>query len=183
MAFATSQNRFKPSTTKDSLLGDIETLAACALDRGLFYVTSAGVYAGSYGSSYKPAATDILIVQYGDTGPLQLRYVLAKGAIARGKCTEWTGLAAGEVEEGDATGSFAGVALCDLADNEYGWIAFAGELTVDFDAAAAAGVPVTLDVAGEVTLTGADKTNTVAITTVDPGGAGLGRALFPSVSL
>jgi hypothetical protein len=182
MAFANSQNLFEPSATKESLLGDILTIGACAEDRGLFYVTSAGVYAGSYGSSYKPAATDILVTQIADTGPLQLRYVVTNGAISRGKVVEWTGSTAGQVEEGDGNG-FAGVALCDIGSGEYAWVAFSGDIVVDYDATATVGVPLALDVAGEVTPTSADKTNMIAVCKEDPGGAGLARALFPARSL
>jgi hypothetical protein len=179
MAFANSQNRFEPSATKESLLGDVLRLGAAAEATGLFYVTSAGVFAGSFGSSYKPAATDILVQIDADSGPLVLVYCKnsSGGTIARGKYAEWTGTI-GEVEEGDGTGGIAGIALCDVPASQYAWFAAGGVVVADLDAAVTAGAPLALDAAGELTPTGADKTNTEAIAVATTVGAGLAKVLL-----
>jgi hypothetical protein len=64
MAFASSQTNFEPSATAESLWGDILRFGAASEDVGLFYIDSLGAFAGSFGSSYKPAATDVLVKQY-----------------------------------------------------------------------------------------------------------------------
>jgi len=138
---AISQNLFEPSTTAESILGSEHRLGACASDRGLFYVDSAGAYAGSYGSSYKPAATDVLVVQYANSGPLVLRYVLFDGAKERGEPVKWSNTVDGEVQDCTAGSECAGVTLCDVANNDYGWIACEGTVQALADSAgiAAAG--------------------------------------------
>jgi hypothetical protein len=125
MAFAISQNLFEPSASKESLLSDTIELPRQAEDRGLFYVDSAGAYAGSYGSSYKPSATDVLVVQYAGSR-LILQYVTFDGSKERGEPVSWTGAADGEVGDCVADGDIAGVVLCDVADGDYAWIAIAG---------------------------------------------------------
>jgi len=125
MAFAISQNLFEPSASKESLLSDTIELPRQAEDRGLFYVDSNGAYAGSYGSSYKPSATDVLVTHYAGTR-LILQYVLFDGAKERGEPVKWSDTVSGEVQDCTAGSECAGVTLCDVADNDYGWIAIAG---------------------------------------------------------
>ena len=176
MAFSNSQNRFEPSTTKESIPWDKIRLGATAEDRGLFYVTAAGVYAGSYGSSYKAAATDILVTPYADAGALDLVYCLANAAIARGKVATFDTTDSGSVIVSGATTFAVGVALCDVADGEYAWFAHAGSCIADIDGVTTVGMLLDTAAAGEFTITGGTKADAQAVAEAPvTAGAALGR--------
>jgi hypothetical protein len=169
MAFASSQTNFEPSATAESLWGDILRLGAAAEDVGLFYVDSAGAFAGSFGSSYKPASTDVLVKQYQNTGPLVLRYLKnnSGSTIDRAKCVRSIG--PGTVAEATAAGSFEGVALCDVPDGQYAWFAIGGTAVAAQAGSYALGTPLTLAAAGELTTAGAPVAGT-SVATVALGG-------------
>jgi hypothetical protein len=82
------------------------------------------------------------------------------------------------VEEGDGTGGIAGIALCDVPASQYAWFAAGGVVVADLDATVTVGAPLALDAAGELTPTGADKTNTEAIAVEARTGAGLAKVLL-----
>jgi hypothetical protein len=174
---AISQNLFEPSTTAESIPGSQHRLGACASDRGLFYVDSAGAYAGSYGSSYKPASTDVLVVQYANSGPLVLEYRKAAATLEQGEVVTFDTSDASERAVAGATDSAAGVALCDVASGSYAWFAIDGECLADCDGDISAGLLLDTGAAGEFTITGGTKADAQAVGVVNtaPAGAGLKR--------
>jgi len=171
MAFASSQTNFEPSATAESLWGDILRLGAAAEDVGLFYIDSAGAFAGSFGSSYKPAATDVLVKQYANTGPLVLRYLKNNSGspIDRAKCVKMQSGGPGTVAEADASGSFAGVALCDVPDQQWAWFAIGGTAVAAQAGAYVVGTPLTLAASGTLTSVGTPVAGT-SVATVALGG-------------
>lgn len=181
MAFAISQNLFEPSQTKSSLLSDTIELPLQEVDRGLFYVTSAGAYAGSYGSSYKPAATDVLVTHYAGTR-LILQYVLFDGSKERGEPVKWSNTVSGEVQDCSAGSECAGVVLCDVADNDYGWIAIAGstvQALADSAGVAAAGTLLKCGSAGfDETAALAAEVTGVAKSLEDISASSLGKVIL-----
>lgn len=164
MAFASSQTNFEPSATAESLWGDILRLGAAAEDVGLFYVDSAGAFAGSYGSSYKPAATDVLVKQYANNGPLVLRYLKNNSGslIDRAKSVKMHSGGPGTVAEADASGSFEGIALCDVPDQEWAWFAIGGTVVAAQAGSYTVGAPLTTAASGELSTTGATTAESVA---------------------
>lgn len=161
---ATSQDFWKPSTTKDALLGDIEKISAVAADKTLFWVTSAGAFSGP-AAQRKPNSTDVAVVHFADSGELFLQYVLADGAIQQGQGLQWSDSVSGEVKVSGSADELAGVALCDVGDNEYFWMAIAPstvEILVDSGGIALVGNRVITAASGEFDETGATNTNSVA---------------------
>lgn len=173
MAFASSQTNFEPSATAESIQGDVLRIGAAAEDVGLFYVDNLGAYAGSFGSSYKPAATDILVKAWGNSGPLVLRYLknTSVSTIARGKYVESDGGAFSSATEGTGAEGITGVALCDVPAGEFAWFAIGGAAVADVAVASGTGDLLTLAASGELTATGANIGTGVA--TELSGGAGL----------
>jgi hypothetical protein len=175
MSRATSSDLWKPSTTAASILGETIRVGGRSEDTTLFYVDSGGAWAGSVGT-YKPAATDVAILQYADSGPLDLQYVKAGAAIAQGQGLEWSGTP-GQVDVSGAGGLLAGVALADVANASYFWMATAGSVLASIDAggAAAAGSLLLTAAAGVFDETGAVVTNTALIAEDAQVGAGLSQ--------
>lgn len=162
MSRSTSQNLWEPYDTEDSIVGETVRLGGRADDLILFYVDSTGSWTGNAGT-YKPVATDVTVVQFADSGPLDLQLVLVSGAIVQGTHLTWTGVT-GEVIEGGAGDWLAGVALQDATDNQFIWMAIAGSVNCLVDAGGSTAGNLLLTAAsGAFDETGADATNAVIL--------------------
>ena len=173
MSRTTSQDLWKTTTEAKTIVGETARVGGRSADTILFYVDSGGVFAGNAGT-YKPAATDVAILQYANAGPLDLQYVFAGTAITQGQGLAWSGVP-GEVDASGAGDLLAGVALTDVDDTDFFWMVIGGSCLclIDAGGAAAAGSLLLTAAAGAFDETGAGVTNTAIIAEALIVGAGL----------
>ena len=163
MSRAYTSNLWETSTTVEGIVGETARLGGRAADTTLFYVDSAGLFAGNAGT-YKPISTDVAVLQYADSGPLTLQYVFAGAAIGQGQGLTWSGVP-GEVDVSGSGDLLAGIALSDVADTDFFWMVTSGSVLALIDAggSAAAGSVLLTAAAGAFDETGADVTNTAIV--------------------
>lgn len=155
-------------------------------DRTLWFVNASGQVIGSFSLGPHAQPTDVEVVHLADTGPMVFRYVAnTSGAdLDRGTVVKLAAAAGkGEVETAVAGDIPAGVIPFELLDGEACWIPCEGVIDALCDAAVTDGALLTTDAAGELTPTGADITNAVAIAASTTVGAGLAKVRLLDVGI
>lgn len=165
-------------------LGSVHTIAAVSSDKTLFYVDSAGAFAGD-GELYAPAGTDVAVIQHGDAGPSEWIYVQAGAAIQRGQVLA---RAAGTAGYGSLVAApvsceparVVGVAQHDIASGSYAWVLRkgVGEALADGSVTADSGLVVSAGTAGSVTDATAVTDGAFGLSTEDDAGATLVTAML-----
>lgn len=174
--------------------GPLATLGAKAwldgqrTDQGVLVVDSSGDLKGGPTAFLTTTATDVTVNIPANTGPWGLQYIhnASGGPLAQGTMVKWdAALGVGDVVANGA-GDLAlrvGILLFNIADDEDCWVVTEGVVPAKVAAACVDGQLLTTAASGELTPTGANDTNAVAVAAQVFGGAAIGQVrILPKAS-